>query len=181
MSTADIYIQHTRQWIQQVVIGLNLCPFAAKPVKENKVRFFVEETASMAVCLDTLANECRLLDHDPSVETTLLILPHCATHFDDFLHLLDLSERRLRKLKYEGIYQVASFHPDYCFAGEAEHDAANYTNRSPYPMLHLLREDSLEEAIRHHPDPEGIPERNIRLTREKGEAYMRLLREASMG
>jgi hypothetical protein len=131
--------------------------------------------------MEALLQEYDLLGKDPLIETTLLILPNDFESFTDYLSLVAMAEKQLRKHRFEGIYQVASFHPEYCFAGEAPDDASNYTNRSPYPMLHLLREESIEKALTNFPDPESIPERNIRFAREKGTLAMKMLRDACFG
>ena len=105
-------------------------------------------------------------------------LPVHFAEFEDYLDLVELAEALSVELGYEGIYQIASFHPEYCFGGADENDPANYTNRSPYPMVHLLREDSISRALEHYADPEGIPDRNIALARTKGLKQMQLLRAA---
>jgi hypothetical protein len=124
--------------------------------------------------------ECQRLDEDESIETSLLIFPDAFTDFDAYLNMVEMAEALLDDQDYEGVYQVASFHPEYRFADAPEDDPANFTNRSVYPMLHLLREDSLEKAIDAHPDAEAIPERNILFAREKGLAYMKLLRDSCL-
>ena len=118
--------------------------------------------------MEAIFTECQRLDQDLNIETTLIIFPIYFKQFDDYLDFLGIAESLLIEQGYEGIYQLASFHPDYCFSGEAHEDPANYTNRSPYPMLHLIREESLERALKSHPNPEKIPERNITLTRKLG-------------
>jgi hypothetical protein len=122
----------------------------------------------MEMCLENLIDECARLDENENIETTLLIYPKAFANFDEYLDFVEIAERLLEVEDYEGIYQLASFHPNYCFEGSNENDAANYTNRSPYPMLHLLREESLEKALETYPNPENIPENNIKLTRELG-------------
>lgn len=173
-------ITQTKKWITDVVIGCNFCPFAAREVKLDRVRYEVTDTKDMAVALELMINECRALDESTAIETTLLIFTQGFTSFDDYLDLISLAEQTLRHYQYEGVYQVASFHPLYCFEGEEKDDAANYTNRSPYPMLHLLREESIEKALEKYPDPDSIPERNIEFARSKGEAYMKALRDACL-
>jgi len=130
--------------------------------------------------LEAVIAELRFLDRTEDIETTLLIFPNHFADFDDYLDLVELAERLSIAEGYEGVYQIASFHPQYCFAGADEDDPANYTNRSPYPMLHLLREDSIARAVDHYIDPEGIPERNIAFAQEKGLKYMQLLRAACL-
>lgn len=180
MNNTESIIEQTRKWIIDVVIGCNFCPFAAKEVKHNTIHYEVEYSDDPAVCLQSLLGECRRLDQNKLVETSLLILPNAVAVFEDYLNLLSSAERAIRKNGYEGIYQVASFHPLYLFAGAPENDAANYTNRSVYPMLHLLREQSIEQALKKYPAPGQIPERNILFAREKGVAYMQMLRDACL-
>jgi hypothetical protein len=120
------------------------------------------------------------LDQDQTIATSLLIFPNAFHRWVDYLDLVARAEKLLRQKGYNGIYQVASFHPLYQFAGAAPNDPANYTNRSIHPMLHLLREDQVEKALLQYPHPEGIPERNINFAREKGEAYMKMLRDSCL-
>jgi hypothetical protein len=176
----DQIIAQTKKWIADVVIGCNFCPFAAREFKQNRIHYEVEFATGINVCLESFLQECIRLDKESDIETTLLIFPNAFQSFDDYLYLLDLAENLLQKKKYKGVYQVASFHPLYRFADSEADDAANYTNRSIYPMLHLLREDSMEQALERYPDPGQIPERNIRFAREKGMAYMKKLRDACL-
>lgn len=162
------FIEATKTWLSTLIIAHNICPFAKRVFDEQTIRFTVNETEDIEQLLLNLINECELLNNDNSIETSLLIYSKALTDFDDYLDFLALAEDLLIEQGYEGIYQLASFHPDYCFDGVASDDASNYTNRSPYPMLHLLRESSLEQAIKHYANPELIPERNIELTRELG-------------
>jgi len=180
MDRADQIISQTKKWITDVVIGCNFCPFAAREVKRGRVHYQVEPATELSVCLESFLKECIRLDNEETIETTLLIFPNAFHSFDDYLDLVDLAEKLITKEGYEGIYQVASFHPLYRFLGTAADDAANYTNRSIYPMLHLLREESIEKALQRYPDPEQIPERNILFAREKGAAYMKMLRDACL-
>lgn len=178
MDNSEQVISQTKKWITDVVIGCNFCPFAAREVKQNSIRYQVEQGITLQTCLQAFLQECILLDEDKTIETTLLIFPNAFQQFDKYLDLVALAEKLLKQEGYEGIYQVASFHPEYSFANAPADDAANYTNRSIYPMLHLLREESIEKAITRYADPGQIPERNIRFAREKGTAYMKLLRDA---
>jgi hypothetical protein len=175
---AQTVIIETKNWIEKVVIGCQFCPFAAREFVRNSIHYQVSTSKEMAEFLAELIDECRRLDNHPEIETSFLILPEGMNDFYDYLHLVDLSEKLIRKQKYEGIYQVASFHPDYVFADAETDDAANYTNRSLYPMLHLLREESLESALDKFPDPENIPVRNMEYARSKGLEFMKALREA---
>ncbi len=180
MDSSTQIISQTKKWITDVVIGCNFCPFAARELKQNKVHYQVEHATELKTCLESFFQECVRLDNDKMIETTLLIFPSAFQSFDDYLNLVGLAENLISKKGYEGIYQVASFHPQYRFADSPADDAANYTNRSIYPMLHLLREESIEQALQRYPNPEQIPERNIRFAREKGTLYMKMLRDACL-
>ncbi len=169
-------ISITKKWIADVVISCNFCPFAAREVERNSIEYRVEESNNKATCIDALLQECNRLQTDRTIETTFVILPNAVPLFDSFLKLIALSEKRLQQNGYEGIYQLASFHPLYRFRGASANDAANYTNRSPYPMLQLLREESVAKAIDHYPgSATSIPVRNIAFARKKGLAYMKAL------
>jgi uncharacterized protein len=170
-------IDRTKKWIIDVVIGCNLCPFAANVVKQQSVFYQVESSTDLNDCLNSFDLEMKRLDNDRSIETSFLIFPNAFEKFDDYLYLVSLAEQLLKRKGKEGIYQVASFHPLYLFANSVESDAANYTNRSICPMLHLLREESIDKALENYKSPENIPERNINFTREKGLAYMKMLRD----
>ena len=169
--TPESIIARTRQWIETVVVGMNFCPFAKREMRHNTVRFIVSSDLDIESVLLQLIDECTHLDVDDGTQTTLLILPEGFADFDDYLDLAGLAEDLLADRGYEGVYQVASFHPDYRFADADADDPANYTNRSPYPMLHLLREDELEAAIASYPDPDAIPENNITKARALGWDY----------
>lgn len=134
----------------------------------------------MESCLTTLMEETARLDNDPAIETSFIIFSNAFSVFEDYLDLLALGEQLLKQNRYEGVYQLASFHPLYLFADSTDDDPANYTNRSPYPMLHLLREESISKALEHYEDPEAIPGRNINFAREKGLTYMKMLRDACL-
>lgn len=179
MDTSLVILQ-TKKWITDVVVGCNFCPFAARELKQNRVHYQVELATEPAICLESFLKECVRLDKEKEIETILLIFPNAFQSFDDYLALVELAEKLLREKNYEGVYQVASFHPLYQFAGSPVDDAANYTNRSIYPMLHLLREESIEHALQRYPEPDQIPERNIHFAREKGTAYMKRLRDACL-
>lgn len=172
-------IAQTLLWLRSVVIAHNFCPFAKREAEAGRVHYVVVSGVGMANSLHALVEECEKLDQDSSIETSLLIYPDAYHRFDDYLDLVAMAEDLLAKQGYEGIYQVASFHPDYCFDGEDEADAANFTNRSPYPVLHLLREASLEKVLQNYSgDPAEIPERNIKFAREMGEPALRVLFES---
>ncbi len=177
-TTDDQAITQTRAWIDAVIVALNFCPFARRELDRDSVRFRVIREDSLEQYLLALIDECILLDQDPEIETSLLILPQDFASFDTFLDLLEMANALLVEQGYIGIYQLASFHPDYCFANAPADDPANYTNRSPFPLLHLIRESSIERAVANYPQPELIPERNMALAREKGAAEMQALLDA---
>lgn len=179
MPSAQTVIAQTRAWLETVIVGLDLCPFARREVERNSIRYAVAHDTALEPALERLLDECRRLDAEPAIETSLLIFDRGFSAFDDFLHLLALAEELLEMEGYAGIYQLASFHPDYRFADAPPDDPANYTNRTPWPTLHLIREDSITRALAHHLDPAQIPERNIALARDKGIAAMQALLAAA--
>ena len=164
----QVVIDSCRQWVADVVIGLNFCPFAKPVVESGAVSFSVVNEQTLEVCLQAVCDELSRCHNDDSIETSLLIYPVGFESFDDYLELAAIADELLVDEGYEGVFQLATFHPDYCFEGQVYDDAANYTNRSPYPMLHVLRETSVEKALENIADPEKIPNRNIAFAREKG-------------
>jgi len=180
MDDKERVIDQTKKWINDVIIGCNFCPFAAKVIKQQTVYYQVENSIESKICLDSFLNEILRLDGDANIETSFLIFPNSYVSFDDYLDLVILVEKLIFDKGYEGVYQVASFHPLYQFDGTNYDDAANFTNRSVYPMLHLLREESIEKALENFKSPESIPDTNINFAREKGLVYMKLLRESCL-
>lgn len=179
--TTDLeIIEATRCWVEQVVVAFNLCPFAKRELVKDRVRFVVSKARDEATLLDELAHELALLNVDEAVETTLLIHPQVLQDFYHYNDFLEAADELLVDMNLEGVYQVASFHPDYQFGGTEPDDVENYTNRSPYPMLHLLREDSLSEAIDNYPEVDLIPERNIDCMNEQGLEKMQTLLNACL-
>ena len=160
---ADLAIAETRAWVQRAVVGLNLCPFAKAPLLKGQLRFVVCASADPRVLLDALGEEMNaLVQADPLVvETTLLIHPNALQDFDEFNDFLDAADAALGDLGLDGVLQVASFHPQFRFAGTDADDLGNASNRSPYPTLHLLREASVERAALAFPAAEAIFEANI--------------------
>ncbi|KGM53962.1 hypothetical protein N799_13610 [Lysobacter arseniciresistens ZS79] len=174
----DDPIAATRRWLQRAVIGLNLCPFAKAVHVKDRIRYVVSAATTPDALLEELASELAWLAGIDAevVDTTLLIHPQVLADFDDYNDFLDQADAAVDALGLEGEIQVASFHPDYRFAGSADDDPGNCTNRSPYPMLHLLREASVERAVAAFPDPDAIVERNIETMERLGvEEYWRLL------
>lgn len=160
----------TQAWLQKAVIGLNLCPYAKSVHVKNQIRYVISAAATAEDLLAQLLSELRHLETtDPALlDTTLLIHPHVLTDFLDYNDFLDVADAALHELDLVGIIQIASFHPHYQFAGTAPDDIDNYTNRSPYPILHLLREDSIERAVAAFPDAAHIFEKNIETLRSLG-------------
>ena len=161
----------TREWVQEVVIGHNFCPFAKKDVERQRLRVSVCDSAGVRDVLQAMLDELHLLDQSIDAETTLIVLSAGFNDFDDYLDLLDMANQLIDQGGYRGIYQLASFHPDYCFADTQPDDVTNNTNRSPYPLLHLIREESMERVLSKFPDPENIPVRNEQKARELGSDY----------
>jgi hypothetical protein len=163
-------IDSTRLWIERAVIGLNLCPFAKAVHTKNQIRYVVSDATTEQALLADLAIELeRLQESSPSVvETTLLIHPQVLQDFIDYNDFLELADAAVDALELDGEIQVASFHPQYQFEGTAPDDVENFSNRSPYPTLHLLREASVERAVAEYPDTDTIYERNIETLEKLG-------------
>ncbi len=168
---ADRAILHRiQEWIERAVIGLNLCPFARAPVRGNRVRLVVSHARDADSLLDDLCAELQSLAaaDDDECETTLLIVADLFADFLDFNDFLDQADAAIEVLKLDGMIQVASFHPDYRFADSADDDVANCSNRAPFPVLHLLRESSVERAVEALADSEDIYRRNIETLQTRG-------------
>lgn len=172
MTTPDsaTVTDHTRQWLEKAVIGLNLCPFAKAPHVKNLVRISVSQARHLDGFLEDLDGELQLLGDTPAnkLETTLLVHPTLFPDFDTFNQMLDIADAAVVDNGLEGIVQIAPFHPDFQFEGTDSDDIGNYTNRSPYPTLHLIREDSIAKAAQAFPDASAIFERNIALLEKMG-------------
>ena len=172
MTTPDsaTVTDHTRQWLEKAVIGLNLCPFAKAPHVKNLVRISVSQARHLDGFLEDLDQELQLLGDTPAdeLETTLLVHPTLFPNFDTFNQMLDIADAAVVDNGLEGIVQIAPFHPDFQFEGTDSDDIGNYTNRSPYPTLHLIREDSIAKAAQAFPDASAIFERNIALLEKMG-------------
>ncbi len=160
----------TRLWLERAVIGLNLCPFAKAVLAKQQVRFVLSDASTADALLAQLGEELLLLRDTPAdqVDTTLLIHPQVLGDFLDYNDFLETADALVEALELDGVLQVASFHPDYQFADCAADAVENFTNRAPFPMLHLLREDSVSRAVDAFPDPDAIIERNMETLRELG-------------
>lgn len=174
---ADAIAADVRRWLERAVIGLNLCPFAKAVYVKQQVRIVVSDASTERALLEQLGEELALLRDTPAetVDTTLLVHPQVLGDFLDYNDFLDDADGLVEAMDLDGVLQVASFHPDYRFADTAPDDAGNLTNRAPWPILHLLREDSIDRAVAAYPDPNGIIERNIATMRELGAEGFRML------
>ena len=174
----EAVIAATRDWLEKAVIGLGLCPFAKAVHARGQIRYVVSAAQSPEVLVEDLMSELRALEAaDPAaIDTTLLVHPGVLADFADYNDFLDIADALLDELELTGIIQIASFHPQYRFDGTMKDAIENYTNRSPYPMLHLLREDSIERAVTTYPDVADIPERNIETMNRLGiEGWLALM------
>lgn len=175
-------IEQTSAWLNEFVIKLNLCPFAKKVVDEQSVRLQLCEASDQQSMIRAVLTELDLLVQSDAktLSTSLLVFNNTLADFSDYLNFADWANDLLIEASLEGIIQIATFHPLYVFEGVDEHDVSHYTNRSPYPMLHFIREQQLELAIAHHPDPEAIPEQNVKYLQSLGlEKVQQLLNENS--
>ncbi|MFC0402242.1 DUF1415 domain-containing protein [Paraburkholderia rhizosphaerae] len=170
MNPDESIIAATRHWLTRAVIGLNLCPFAKAVHVKDQIRYAISDATDIEGVLADLESELRTLtDANPEViDTTLLILPFALADFLEYNDCLYFADQLLKQLRLEGTLQIASFHPNYRFEGSEPDDIENYTNRSPYPILHLLREASIERAVDAFPDAADIYERNQQTLRRLG-------------
>lgn len=176
MNDANI-IAATQGWIKEVVIGLNFCPFANLPFIKNNIRYAVAAKMPMHQLDKLLLKEIDVLKNDATITTTLLILPNHFISFAAFLQYIQRAERLLTKNKLNNHFQLAHFHPNYVFENTEADNAANYTNRSPYPILHILRQESIAEARKVHAQVHQIPNANVALAQKKGVDYFKTLLE----
>ena len=161
-------ITSVTHWLETFVIGNNLCPFAGREFFSDRVRFSYTDARNELQLLDALTDEIALLNQNLTIETTLLIHPSVLGDFNDYNQFLGQVDQLMEELGLQGNYQIASFNPNYQFSGSQPMDSENYTNRSPYPLLHLLREQSVEQAIINHPDISAVPTNNIALMNQFG-------------
>jgi uncharacterized protein len=178
--TPQHIINQTRAWVERAVVGLNLCPFAKAPLVKNQIRFVVCESDHPNVLMKTLSAQMQQLvwADAQTLETTLIIHPHVLQDFADFVDFLAAAEAELIDSGHSGTLQIASFHPHYQFEGTELHDLSNATNQSPYPTLHVLRENSVERAVAAMPNPQTIVQANINTLQTLGEdGWQRLLQQ----
>lgn len=170
-----------RRWLERAVIGLNLCPFAKAVYAKQQVRIVVSDATTESALRDELAEELLRLRDTPAeaIDTTLLVHPLVLGDFLDYNDFLDVADALVESLDLDGVLQVASFHPDYQFAETEPDDPGNLTNRAPWPVLHLLREASIDRAVEAYPEPDAIIERNIATMQALGaDGYRKLLDDA---
>ena len=173
----NIAISQTREWVSSVIVKYNFCPFARKEVENYCIHYIVSNAKTIDDAVMDMLEQCIELDRERERETTLIMFDNGFSDFEDFLDLVDLANALLVAQGFEGKYQIANFHPDYVFADSDETDPANYTNRAPFPTLHLIREASMSEALENYDEPESIPEHNINLARRKGIDFWQQLLE----
>ncbi|HGX93491.1 MAG TPA: DUF1415 domain-containing protein [Candidatus Tenderia sp.] len=170
MPTEEQVIAQTRNWVQQIVLRHNFCPFAHQPFRNDTIRYSVNLSSDPEGVVESLIHELTLLRdaERETLETTIVVTPHCFDAFEDYNQFLNVVDELIEQLHLAGEIQVASFHPDYQFADLPADDVRNYTNRSLYPMFHLILESSIEAARTSHPDVGVIPEDNMKLLAEMG-------------
>ncbi|AAZ26691.1 DUF1415 domain-containing protein [Colwellia psychrerythraea] len=168
---SSVEVDATKQWLDEIIIGLNFCPFAKKEFVNNTICYFKSEAEQVKPALQTVIEQCHYLQKHEEIETTLIIFAEGFRRFDRYLDLVDYANDSLIDSGFEGIFQLATMHPEYCFADDDFDDASNFTNRSPYPMLHIIREASMARVLAVYKDPEKIPEQNMALAEQKGSNY----------
>jgi len=168
IESKDLCVKETIKWVRDFVIKLNLCPFAKHEMDKGSASIKASNAESLEEAMIAFMTEVETLNTNANIDTTLLVFPNCLKNFFEYLDFIDIAESTLKSKDYEGVYQLATFHPDYCFAGVDAEDVTNYTNRSPYPMVHLLREEQLESAINYYGDTSKIPENNMACLRKLG-------------
>lgn len=159
-----------QQWVETMVVGLNLCPFAAPEVRNNTIRYAVSAAERLETAAEHFLGELSNIQakEEGELSTTLVSFTHCVADFDSFLDLLDLCQGLLEQAGLEGVFQLASFHPNYCFSGVPEGDISNWTNRAPFPTIHIIREGQMSRVLVHYKNPDEIPERNMALMETLG-------------
>lgn len=173
MKTASQLNETIWRWVDEVIIGEQFCPFARVPREKDAILLTFTKSTSPEDILADIAKACKHLDENKSVETSLLACSDALQNLDDYLDVLDAANRLLDDIGYYGIYQLASFHPDYLFEGESKDSTSHYTNRSPVPIFHLIREASITRALQFIDDPQSIPQRNIDHAETLGKAFFK--------
>ncbi|MGL1956743.1 MAG: DUF1415 domain-containing protein [Colwellia sp.] len=163
----------TKAWLDEIIIGLNICPFAKKEFVNNTIHYHLSVIDQIKPALLELIEQCRYLQAHDELETTLIVFEEGFRSFERYLDLVDYANDLLVDSGFEGVFQLASMHPEYCFADESFDDASNFTNRSPYPVIHIIREASMERVLSVYKNPEQIPENNITLAHQKGADFFK--------
>ena len=161
----------TKAWIDEVIIGLNFCPFAKKEFVNNTIYYHQSSAEQVKSALHELIEQCNYLQDNTDIETSLIIFSEGFRGFERYLDLVDYANDLLIESGFEGVFQLATMHPEYCFADDEFDAPSNFTNRSPYPMLHIIREESMAKVLSIYKEPERIPENNIKLAEQKGSDY----------
>jgi hypothetical protein len=167
---AEQAVELTQQWVEAIVVGLNLCPFAAPEVRNQSIRYVASHAASLEEATQDFLAELQIIQKSDESElsTSLVNFTDTAVEFETFLDLLDMCQSALESAGLEGVFQLASFHPQYCFAGVDPDDITNWTNRAPFPTIHIIREGQMSRVLVHYKTPEEIPERNMALMEKLG-------------
>lgn len=168
----------TKQWLEDIIIGLNFCPFAKKEYVNNTIHYHVSEQSKVKLALHEFIEQCQYLQSHEDIETTLIIYDESFRSFDRYLDLVDYANDLLVDSGFEGVFQLATMHPEYCFDDIDYDDSSNFTNRSPYPMIHIIREASMARVLSVYKEPEKIPENNIELAKQKGGDYFKVMLKA---
>jgi len=176
----DQIVEAVKYWLDKTIIGFDFCPFAKKEWLNDTIHYEVVDESNTQEQLLALTCEFERLDKYSEIETTLFILPVGLESFFDYLDFLQMANDLLVELGYEGQYQLASFHPDYCFEDVQQDEPSNYTNRSPFAVVHIIREASLERVLVRYSEPEGIPVRNVKFAKDKGGDVFRGILERSL-
>ncbi len=172
-ASEQVIVNSVIRWFEQAVLGLNLCPFAHRPYQQSAIHFKLCAARDDNACLSDLYLYLQELDQNSEIDTLIMICPYHLQQFADYNQFLSLADQLLDQEGWSGVYQIASFHPDYQFADAPAGDKANWTNRSPYPLCHLIRESMVSSAIQSHPDPDAIPGRNIETLRGLSDEAMK--------
>lgn len=175
MSCEDRVALATREWVRKVVIGYHFCPFARPVFEPDLIKYVVDHSDNVADILESLYQCCKELREDDNIATTLVIFDNCGRDFDTYLDILAMGEQLMQQCGFGGEFQLASFHPDYQFDGEDVDSPGNYTNRSPYPTLHIIRESDIEKAMKGKEDSAAIYARNMRKAESLGCAHFAAL------
>lgn len=179
MSAENSMISQTKLWLKRLVIAHNLCPFAHREFAQDSIRYCIDNSTDDGQIYDRFCEEIQWLQEQPETSTTLMIWPD-ITDFETFLNRVNFAEHILQTHHWASSFQLAHFHPQYCFLDTEIDDPANYTNRSPWPMLHILRSEQMEKVLARYPEPEKIPDNNIALAHKLGTAHLQALLQSCL-